>query len=47
MKYLSDQVVSRLQAAVQSLDLAGTRYRALKFLDVEAWARSGWRKMRF
>ncbi len=32
MKYLSDQVVSRLQAAVQSLDLAGTRYRALKFL---------------
>jgi serine/threonine protein kinase len=32
MKYLSDQVVSWLQAAVQSLDLAGTRYRALKFL---------------
>src|SRR5258708_4425441 len=32
MKYLSDQVVSRLQAAVQSLDLAGTRYRAIKFL---------------
>src|SRR5882724_10388021 len=32
MKYLSDQVVSRLQAAVQSLDLAGTKYRALKFL---------------
>src|SRR6266704_4041965 len=32
MKYLSDQVVSRLQAAVQSLDLTGTKYRALKFL---------------
>jgi serine/threonine protein kinase len=32
VKYLSDQVISRLQAAVQSLDLAGTRYRALKFL---------------
>src|SRR5882672_3731192 len=32
MKYLSDQVVSRLQAAVQSLDLTGTKYRAIKFL---------------
>jgi serine/threonine protein kinase len=32
MKWLSDQVVSQLQAGVQLPDLTGTRYRAIKFL---------------
>lgn len=32
MKFLSDRVVAQLQTTVQSLDLSGTRYRALKFL---------------
>jgi serine/threonine protein kinase len=32
MKFLPDQVVSRLQTEMQSPDLAGTRYRALQFL---------------
>jgi serine/threonine protein kinase len=32
MKFLSDPVVSRLQAEMRTPDLSGTRYRALKFL---------------
>src|SRR5689334_1912504 len=32
MKFLPDQVVARLQTQMQTPDLAGTRYRALKFL---------------
>ena len=32
MKFLPDQVVARLQTGMQTPDLSGTRYRALKFL---------------
>ncbi|HEY1940416.1 MAG TPA: serine/threonine-protein kinase [Candidatus Angelobacter sp.] len=32
MKFLPDQVVARLQTELQTPDLSGTRYRALKFL---------------
>jgi serine/threonine-protein kinase len=32
MKFLPDQVVARLQSELQTPDLSGTRYRALKFL---------------
>jgi serine/threonine protein kinase len=32
MKFLPDQVVARLQTEMQTPDLSGTRYRALKFL---------------
>lgn len=32
MKFLPDQVVARLQTEMQTPDLAGTRYRAIKFL---------------
>src|SRR2546421_4044264 len=32
MRWLSDQVVSQLQAGAQLPDLAGTRYRAVRFL---------------
>jgi serine/threonine protein kinase len=32
MKFLPDQVVARLQAEMQTPDLAGTRYRAVRFL---------------
>jgi eukaryotic-like serine/threonine-protein kinase len=32
MKFLPDQVVTRLQTEMQTPDLSGTRYRALKFL---------------
>lgn len=32
MKFLPDQVVARLQSEMQTPDLAGTRYRALRFL---------------
>ncbi len=32
MKWLSDQVVDRLQATLQLPDLSGTRYRALRYL---------------
>jgi serine/threonine-protein kinase len=32
MKFLPDQVVSRLQTEMQTPDLSGTRYRAIKFL---------------
>ena len=32
MKYLPDQVVARLQTEMQTPDLSGTRYRALRFL---------------
>jgi serine/threonine protein kinase len=32
MKFLSDQVVARLQTEMQTPDLSSTRYRALKFL---------------
>jgi serine/threonine protein kinase len=32
MKFLPDQVVARLQSEMQTPDLSGTRYRALKFL---------------
>ncbi|MGZ4845849.1 MAG: hypothetical protein ACXVJ1_14010, partial [Candidatus Angelobacter sp.] len=32
MKFLPDQVVARLQTEMQTPDLSGTRYSALKFL---------------
>jgi len=32
MKFLPDQIVARLQSEMQSPDLSGTRYRAIKFL---------------
>src|SRR5215475_13035803 len=32
MKFLPDQVVTRLQIEMQMPDLAGTRYRAMQFL---------------
>jgi serine/threonine protein kinase len=32
MKFLPDQVITRLQTEIQSPDLAGTRYRAMQFL---------------
>ncbi|HEY2233877.1 MAG TPA: protein kinase, partial [Candidatus Angelobacter sp.] len=32
MKFLPDQIVSRLQTEMQTPDLSGTRYRALKLL---------------
>lgn len=32
MRWLSDQVLSRLQAGAQSPDLSGTRYRSVRFL---------------
>ncbi|MCU1332976.1 MAG: hypothetical protein JWM08_1968, partial [Candidatus Angelobacter sp.] len=32
MKFLPDQTVARLQTGIRTPDLAGTRYRTLRFL---------------